>query len=114
MGIVVIISFIVSVIHIFIGYTIFYWAALPLLTGALLNRVTIYLNNGRMPVRFINRHFYKIVKNSDIHCPMDKNSRFRWAGDIFYTRRSIMSIGDIMMFLGFIIFICLIYLLWVI
>ena len=107
MGLMINISFILSLIYIFNGYKIFIFAALPILIGVLLNRIVMHLNNGRMPVRIINRHWYEIVENSDIHCIMNKNSRFRWAGDVFYTKHSIMSIGDIMAFIGLIIFICL-------
>ena len=81
-------------------------SALLIFVGLSLNRIVVFVNNGKMPVYFRHPKDIIIIQRGDEkHIIMGKNSHLRWLGDIIHLEylggfHTSISVGDILQFLG--------------
>lgn len=73
-----------------------------LIIGGVLNNLVCHFNKGFMPVKLRGIN-HKHINESYKHCLMTNKTKLNFLGDWINTKKKIVSIGDILLDMGFII-----------
>lgn len=88
-----------------LGLKLFALALLLFCIGGILNLIVMAVNGGRMPVRAVDEFIYERIIQSKDHCLMTEKTRLPWLADIFDWVFFIVSIGDVIITIGEIVFV---------
>ncbi len=78
-------------------------AVCMIIIGGILNIISIFANNGKMPVKLKNEdgEEKKILEHRRHHCLITQETHCSYLGDIIPLGRLTISIGDVFMMIGF-------------